>query len=383
VKTVSANRALRFAAMLVAVMKFVVPAHGQVPVIETNVLVRVMAANLTTSGQRYDAPGLRIFQGLKPDIVAIQEFNYTSTNGAGANTPAAMREMVNLAFGTNFHYFRESGAGYSIPNGVISRWPIAQSGSWVDVDAGVNDRGFAWAQIDLPGTNDVYLVSVHLKSGSSDTARRAAQAAQVRSLIQSNFPPQAWLVVAGDMNFYSRSTNSEPGLGVFLSFLSDDPIPDDGPAGSNPHTNRGRDRPYDMALPSLTLASNNVPVVIGTRTFTNGLVFDSRVYTPLAEVAPVQFADSDALEMQHMAVVKDFRVPFTQTNFAAVPAPRLAQSAPHVIRWTGPSNLAYTVQAAATLTNWVNAGAAISTTTNYAFTNTVPSARRFFRVRFP
>jgi len=35
-------------------------------------------------------------------------------------------------------------------------------------------------------------------------------------------------------------------------------------------------------------------------------VFDSRVYTPLSDVAPVLSTDSAATNMQHMAVVRDF-----------------------------------------------------------------------------
>src|SRR5687768_284996 len=106
-------------------------AHGQ-----SNVIIRVMAANLTSGDfQRYETPGLNIFKGLKPDIVALQEFNYASTGGAGLNTPAAFREMLDTAFGTNFLYFRET--GYSLPNGIISRYPMIASGSWVDSDAGV------------------------------------------------------------------------------------------------------------------------------------------------------------------------------------------------------------------------------------------------------
>jgi hypothetical protein len=49
-----------------------------------------------------------------------------------------------------------------------------------------------------------------------------------------------------------------------------------------------------------------VPTVIGSSSFPNGLVFDSRVYTPLTDVAPIQKADSSALNMQHMPVVRDF-----------------------------------------------------------------------------
>jgi hypothetical protein len=50
-------------------------------VTQTNITVRVMSANLSSgNNQRYETPGLNIFKGLNPDIVAIQEFNYASTN---------------------------------------------------------------------------------------------------------------------------------------------------------------------------------------------------------------------------------------------------------------------------------------------------------------
>jgi hypothetical protein len=51
---------------------------------------------------------------------------------------------------------------------------------------------------------------------------------------------------------------------------------------------------------------------MGTRFFPNGLVFDSRVYSPLSDVSPVQFADSSIC--QHMAVLKDFLIPAEETD---------------------------------------------------------------------
>jgi hypothetical protein len=39
------------------------------------------------------------------------------------------------------------------------------------------------------------------------------------------------------------------------------------------------------------------------------LVFDSRTYEPLAEVAPVKRGDSAGPNMQHMAVVRAFAIP--------------------------------------------------------------------------
>jgi len=349
-------------------------AESLVPVVTTsNVNVRVMAANITGNSQTYEGFALRIFQGLKPDVVAIQEFNYLG------NTPSDFRAMLDANFGTNFVYFRET--GYSIPNGIISRWPILQSGSWEDIDTGVNDRGFAWARIDLPGTNDLYVVSIHLKasSGSSNAARRAAEAAQLKGLIQSNFPANAWIAVAGDCNIFDPS---ETALATFKSFLSDDPIPTDAPSGGDADTNNGRAERYDYVFPSPNLNSNRVATVIGSRTFPNGLVFDSRIYSPLSDVAPVLAADSGMA--QHMAVVKDFRASFSVTNFISVSQPVLQLVGTNVLHWSGTSNLAYTVQKSGTLTNWQNIGAASSRSTEYWFTNTLPSSNwNFFRVVFP
>ena len=105
-------------------------------VFQTNLTLRIMAANLTSGGPTYQTAGLNILKGLKPDIVAIQEFNY------GNNSAADFRHMLDTTFGTNFVYYRES--GYSIPNGIISRFPIRAAGSWDD--SLVPDRGFAWAR---------------------------------------------------------------------------------------------------------------------------------------------------------------------------------------------------------------------------------------------
>ena len=81
---------------------------------QANRTLRTMAANTTSgTGQRYEGPGTRIFQGLLPDIVMIQEFNISN------NTTAQIRSWVDTTFGTNFSYYRETYSG--IPNGVISR----------------------------------------------------------------------------------------------------------------------------------------------------------------------------------------------------------------------------------------------------------------------
>jgi len=50
-------------------------------------------------------------------------------------------------------------------------------------------------------------------------------------------------------------------------------------------------------------------VTIGAASFLNGLVVDTRIYTPIADLAPALTGDSGAPSMQHMAVVRDFTLP--------------------------------------------------------------------------
>ncbi len=264
---------------------------------QSNVVVRVRAATLPGDSQSYGTPQLNILKGLKADVVAIQEFQYTSATTNGVNTPAAFREMIDDTFGTNYVYFRED--GYSLPNGIISRYPIIASDSWDDPY--VNNRGFAWAQINLPGTNDLYVVSVHLLTSSSTT--RNAEATEIKSRVQSEFPSNAWVIVAGDMNTDSRG---EAAISTFTTFLSDSPIPTDAVSGGDADTNEPRSKPYDYVLPSFAMTNTLTSVVFPSHTFPRGLVFDSRVYTPLSDVSPVVSSDSDSC--QHMGILKDFSV---------------------------------------------------------------------------
>jgi hypothetical protein len=221
---------------------------------------------------------------------------------------------------------------------------------------------------------------VHLHS-SGGPSSRAIEAANLKALIESSPATNAFLVVAGDFNAGDRT---ESCVTTMKTFLSDSPIPHDGTLSANPNSNAARLKPYDYVLPSFTFATNQIPSVLGPRSFPNGLVFDSRVYTNLADVGPVQAGDSAAVNMQHMAVIKDFRVNFTVTNFVHVPRPLLTMAATNVIRWEGLGQLTYTVQASSSLANWDAVGTAFSDTTNFTF-NIASSAtnRQFFRVIYP
>jgi len=267
-------------------------------------VIRIMAANITSgTNQSYDpGEGNRIFQALAPDIAMVQEMNYLS------DSPTNFRSWVTENFGASFSYFREPGNG--IPNGIVSRYPILASGEWDDTT--LTDRDFAWAKIDIPGDKNLWVISVHLKasSGSTNSNQRNTQAGQILSYITAaNIPSTDYMVIGGDFNTYSRTEACIDTLSS--TFVTGSPWPAD--QSNNDNTNAGRSEPYDWVIPDNELNALKTPLIVGSKTYTNGLVFDSRVYKPLSDVSPVLATDSGATGMQHMAVIRAFNIPSSNT----------------------------------------------------------------------
>lgn len=261
----------------------------------TSVRIRVMAGNLTSdTGQSYDVGhGMRIFKGAHPDVALVQEMNY------GTNSATDIRAFVDAAFGTEFSYYREGGA--QIPNGIVSRYPILESGEWDDTS--VSNRDFAWARIDVPGPVDLWAVSLHLLTSSSSSRNTEAQ--KLVSYIKGKVPAGDYLVIGGDFNTGSRSEACISTLAQIVMTGSPYPVDQKG----NGNTNASRSSPYDWVLADGDLDARETPVVLGSSTYTNGLVVDTRIYTPLAELSPALSGDSGAAYMQHMGVVRDFMIP--------------------------------------------------------------------------
>lgn len=257
--------------------------------------IRVMAANITSGdAQSYDpGEGIRIFRGVKPDIVLIQEMNYRS------NSPEALRRLVDAAFGPEFSYYREDGDG--IPNGIISRFPIVDAGEWDDASA--PDRDFAWAHIDIPGPRDLWAVSVHLLT--RDHGVRVIEAQQLVAYLMTNAAPDDYIIIGGDFNSDTRQDPLFRVLRAVVETRGPYPAAEDG----NDNTNASRSKPYDGIYASPELSALETPVVIGDGSFPGGLVVDTRAYSRLIDIAPARRYDSGARNMQHMAVLKDFDVP--------------------------------------------------------------------------
>lgn len=271
--------------------------------------LRVVAANLTSGNHQTYSPdnanhsnpegaGARILKGLAPDVVLVQEFN----------TTVPVRQWVNATFGEEFDVYVEphEGVANAIPNGVVSRYPIVEAGVWEDSQQ--ENREFAWARIALPGGRRLWAVSVHLSASSN--AKRRAETAALGRFVREIIPEEDLVVLGGDFNTSERHE-------LCMESLRGEFDVDFGPpmdASGDPDTNAPRNKPYDRVLADRDLAGFVVPVRIGDAEFPAGLVFDSREFDPVTDVAPVQNGDSGVAGMQHMAVVRDFEIPPTSSE---------------------------------------------------------------------
>ena len=135
-----------------------------------------------------------------------------------------------------------------------------------------------------------------------DASTRSFEARELIGFVRANVPESDYLVIGGDLNARHAGEEVLRTLGAVVS-TKHVPVDHQGRSG----TNASRRRPYDHVLPDLDLEAHHVPVRLATGTYEHGLVFDSRTFQPLPK--GVQRADSGADQMQHMAVVKDFRIP--------------------------------------------------------------------------
>lgn len=257
----------------------------------------IMAANLAQQTDActsvYGDPSARIFRGLRPDIVAVQEFVTTNAGGVGA--------FVTNVFGADYRYWVESETNEcGIPNGVISRYPITNSGEWADSTVGYRD--YVWATIDLPGARNLHMVSVHFNQADGPLARQTEAHELTNFIAQAGFLPDDYLVIAGDLNTTSRSDTV---LQILSGVVSDARQPADQLGDKD--SNSSRTQIYDYVLPEPALDALTAPIVLGGFTFTNGLVFDSRLWA--SPPAPILTNDSNAAGVQHMPVMKLFRFP--------------------------------------------------------------------------
>jgi len=265
--------------------------------------LRVVAANISSGNHQSYSPdngnhsniegaGARILTALQPDIVLIQEFT----------TTIPVRRWVNETLGEKFSFYQEDTGrvANAIPNGVISRFPMVDSGKWDDPE--MENREFAWARIKLPNGKHLWAISVHLYSQKSDVREKEAKA--LVKYITAKVPPGDFIIVGGDLNTRERG---EDCVRILEKWVGESEAPAD--AYGNSHTNQPRNKPYDWVLACPPLQALEVPVELAGKSFEKGLVFDTRNHPELEKLPPAQPGDSGVFQMQHMAVVKDFLVP--------------------------------------------------------------------------
>ena len=164
------------------------------------------------------------------------------------------------------------------------------------------NRDFAWARIRLPNGKNLWAISVHFYS-QRPAIRQQEALELVKKILE--IPSEDLVVLGGDLNTHTRHEGCMTVLEDVFRIDARPPADQDG----NENTNAPRRRPYDWVLADAELEAGAVPVKIGAQEFPGGLVFDSRVFTPLADMPPVQPGDSAAPNMQHMAVARDFLIP--------------------------------------------------------------------------
>ena len=298
--------------------------------------IRIMAANITSGRkQSYKPNGIRMFQALKPDIILIQEFNYLDEY----DDSLPIRDLIDIAFGTEFNYFRGSGR---IPNGVISKYPIIESGNWDD--STVPDRSIVWAKIKLPNNKFLWAISVHLSTKYNSKGAISS----IEEILNKNIPAEDYIVYGGDFNTKSRTAGTVNTLGQIFNVYGPYPAGYDdfsdhytcykcyknyapGECGTKFNCDKSatsyeRDDPYDWIIADKNnLHKLQTSTVYCSKddetdclTFNSGMVFDSRDFTQDEldkYFSPVLVGDcnretgDDYMNFQHMGVIKDFLIP--------------------------------------------------------------------------
>ncbi|HQN73334.1 MAG TPA: endonuclease, partial [bacterium] len=225
-----------------------------------------------------------------------------------SNSDANYKEFSQAILGTN--YYAVDSSGFDIPNGIVSKWPITSSGYWDDPT--LSNRELMWGIIDIPGPVDIFAISVHLHTDpASDQIEASLVIVDAVKTHRLAHPGEYYYVVGGDFN--GTSSVSTNGFGKDSTFYvsAPHPVDDEGTI----YTNANRDKHYDFVLGDYTMHGFQIPVVYNSvinsskKTYTNGLVFDTRTFSQseLDEYFPDALtSDSGASSMQHMAIVKDY-----------------------------------------------------------------------------
>ena len=330
------------------------------------------AADWSTNAAQVQAIA-RQLQYLKPDIIALSEI------------PNGLRyEMTNwmTAFFPTYVLAVSPGTDGVIRSGIISRFPIIRSQSWLDGSSltnfgynGLFTRDLFEAEILVPGAKEtLHVFSTHLKSGADADSqdRRAAECSAISNFLVTVFIPtngQRPYLLTGDLNediAISMSQNHQPiqrlvaaATGLQLTT----PV--------NPftlsrftHSIQGNiDARFDYVLPAGVLGAN----ILASQVFRTDLLPEP----PSPLLATDSVTASDHLPVQLIFNYPD--PPLTVTMLQSNQAVTLS--------WLALIGRKFSVETSPDLTTWAMASTNIVTLTNTpTWTTSATNTAQFFRV---
>lgn len=310
---------------------------------------------------------------LNPDLILLNEI------------PNSLRyEMTNwmIAFFPTYQLAVSPGTDGAIRSGVISRYPISRSQSWLDGASltnfgynGTYTRDLFEAEITVPGaTESLHVFTSHLKSAADTDSqqRRAAECSAVSNFFVNVFlPTNSWkpYLITGDFNedinipmsqnlqAIQRITN---GTGLKLTT----PL--------NPftltrmtHSIQGAlDARFDYVMPAGVLSSN----IVASQVFRTDL---------LPPPLPLNLnSNDDIIASDHLPVVMVFNYPD--------PALRATLSVSNqtvTLTWPALVGRSFTIQSSTNLSTWaVAASNLVALSAQPTWTTTATNAARFYRV---
>ena len=346
-------------------------ANGTLTVVHYNVKGN-FASDWSTNAPQVQAIARQLLY-LNPDIIMLNEISNPLRS-----------EMTNwmIAFFPTYQLAVSSGTDGAIRSGVISRYPISRSQSWLDSASltnfgynGTYTRDLFEAQITVPGaTEPLHVFTSHLKSGSDPDSqqRRAAECNAVSNFFVNVFIPTNGYrpyFLCGDFNedinlpmslnlqAIQRLTN---GTGLKITT----PL--------NPftlsrmtHSIQGAlDARFDYVTPSGLLSSN----IVTSQVFRTDL---------LPPPLPLNLnSNDDIVASDHLPVVMVFNYPD--------PALRVALSASNqtvTLTWPSLVGRSFTVQASTNFTTWTAVVSnLVASSSQTAWTTTTTNTARFYRV---
>ncbi len=346
-------------------------ASGTLTVVHYNVKGN-FAADWSTNAVQVQAIARQLIY-LNPDVILLNEI------------PNSLRyEMTNwmIAFFPTYQLAVSSGTDGAIRSGVISRYPISRSQSWLD---GVSLTNFGYdgtftrdlfeAQITVPGAPEpLHVFSTHLKSAADTDSqqRRAAECSAISNFFGNVFlPTNGWkpYLLTGDLNedinlpmsqnlqAIQRLTN---GTGLRLTT----PL--------NPftltrmtHSIQGSlDARFDYIMPAGVLSSN----LVASQVFRTDL---------LPPPLPLNLNSNDNIvASDHLPVVMVFNYPDPPLRATLSLSNQTA-----TLTWPTLAGRNFMIQSSTNLTSWtVVASNLVALSAQSTWTTTSTGAARYYRV---